>query len=125
MKRRRSKGRNRRVKHPCELGWRVRWTARFRRRGRELGIWGDVRRELKDIERRLRCMLEHTLGWLKSMPVIGYVIYKGKRYAVRRMYFGKRTARGFYVVREDICRVWFVVLTARTNSTYRRKRFYP
>ena len=59
---------------------------------------------------------------LYSQPVIGYYPYRGKRYYVRRYYFGRQTARGFFVIRRDICRVWFVALAPRTNGTYKRRR---
>ena len=120
MRRRGSVGRN-----PCASGWRVNWTAEFRRAAQVLGIWEDVRRELKDLEKRLRDpeLREKTLAELNRNPIVGYYHFAGKRYSVRRYYFGKRTARGFYVVRSDICRVWFVMPTPRTNGTYRRKRW--
>ncbi len=120
------KRRRRRAGHPCKTGWRVRWTATFRLAARGLGIWEDVKKELKDLERRLRDprLREETLRLLRGNPVVVEVYVKKLRkwYPARRYYFGKQTARGFYILREDICRVWFVALVPRTNGTYRSKR---
>ena len=46
-KKRRKRGR------PCECGWRVDWTARFRRQAQAMVLWPGLRRELRDIEKRL------------------------------------------------------------------------
>ena len=117
--------RRRRTSHPCEAGWRVNWTQEFRRAAQAHGIWEDVKKELKDLEKRLRDtkLRAETLRLLLSQPVVAYYPYKGKRYPLRRLYIGKRTARAGFVVRRDICRVWFVALVPRTNSTYKRKRW--
>ena len=115
----------RRRRDPCSAGWRVRWTARFRVEAKRLGIWESVRRELRDLERRLRDpqLRDKTLQMLHSQPVIGYVYIRklGARYPLRRYYFGRQTARGFFVILEQLCRVWFVDLLPRTNGTYKRK----
>jgi len=39
---------------PCECGWRVNWTARFRRQAQAVGLWPGLRKELRDIGKRLR-----------------------------------------------------------------------
>jgi len=125
-RKKRKKGkRRRRCKHPCDCGWKVNWTAEFRIRARELGIWGDVRSELRDLEGRLRdpALRSEALEFLMSQPVVAYYPFGGKRYLVRRMYFGRQTARAGFVVRSDICRVWFVALVPRTDSTYKNKRW--
>jgi hypothetical protein len=88
-------------------------------------VWEDVKRELKDLERRLRDpkLRREALRLLLSQPVVAYYTYKGRRYLLRRLYVGRRTARAGFVVRRDICRVWFVALVPRTNSTYKRRRW--
>ena len=77
------------------------------------------------MEKRLRDpkLRQETLAEISRNPIVGYYPFAEKRYSVRRYYFGRQTAGGFYVVRNDICRVWFVMLTPRTNGTYRRKRW--
>ncbi len=119
---RRGRKRRKQCKHPCECGWRVNWTAEFRRRAQELGVWEDIRRELKDLEKRLRSREERqaTLDFLILQPIVGYYPYHWKRYNARRMRLGGY--RLFYVVRQDICRVWFVEIAPRTDSTYARAR---
>ncbi len=109
---------------PCDM-WRVRWTARFRRNARALGLWSDVRRVLRELERSLNDPKEYdmTLSRLTRAPIVGYTVYRGRRYSLRRWYFGRRTARGFFVLRRDICRVWFVDLVPRTNGLYRTRRW--
>ena len=114
------------TRHPCEAGWRVNWAPEFRRAAQALGIWEDVRRELKDLERQLRDpkLRGKALAKLRRSPIVVEVYVKKLRkwYPARRYYFGRQTARGFYVLREDICRVWFVHLAPRTNGTYKTKR---
>ena len=118
--------RGKKCKHPCECGWRVRWTASVRLGARSLGIWESVKAELKDLEKRLRDdkFRDEALRRLLSEPVVADVHVKklGRSFPTRRYYFGKATARGFYVVRTDICRVWFVAVLPRTDSTYKRKK---
>lgn len=102
------------------------WTKEFRLAAREMGIWDSVRRELRDLERRLRDPRERdrVLSMLESQPEVGYITFKGRIYRVRRMYFGRGTARAGFVIRRDICRrVWFVALRPRSNGTYRRRRW--
>ncbi|RUM47491.1 MAG: hypothetical protein DSY37_02230 [Hyperthermus sp.] len=115
-----------RDRHPCAAGWRVRWTREFRRAAQQLGIWDDVKRELRDLEKRLRdpALRGKALRLLRGNPVVVEIYVKKLRkwYPARRYYFGRQTARGFYVLREDICRLWFVALVPRTNGTYRRKK---
>ncbi|MCE4599500.1 MAG: hypothetical protein F7C81_04815 [Desulfurococcales archaeon] len=53
-KRRKAKRGEKHCRHPCECGWRVSWTARFRRQAQAMGLWPGLRRELRDIEKRLR-----------------------------------------------------------------------
>ena len=122
----RGRGRGQRCHHPCDCGWRVRWTARFRLGAQSMGIWDSVRAELKDIEKRLRDekRRDEVLRRLLSEPVVADVYVKrlGKTFPARRYYFGRATARGFYVVRSEICRVWFVALLPRTDSTYKSKK---
>ncbi len=121
MAKKRKKRRRKRSKHPCELGWRVRWTEEFRHDAVRLGLWRDVKRLLKELERSIRD--GKGLRELLGNPVIGYTVHRRRRYELRRMYVGKRTARAFYVVRMDICRVWFVRLMPRTNGLYRHRRW--
>ena len=113
-----------RVKHPCEVGWRVRWTKEFRLTAREMGIWRTVKAKIKDIEKRLRDprYRRATLKQLKSEFSPYIVTFRRRRYVGYRMYFGKQTARGIYVVREDICRVWFVSLVPANSK---RKYKHP
>jgi hypothetical protein len=112
--------------HPCECGWRVRWTASARLGARALGVWESVKAELKDIEKRLRdeALRGEALAHLLSQPVVAHVYVKKlrKTFQARRYYFGRATARGLYVVRTEICRVWFVAVLPRTDSTYKRKK---
>ena len=98
-------------RHPCECGWRVNWTARFRRQAQAMGLWPGLRRELKDIEKRLRNprTRANTLRMLREYCPYE-VVYNRRRYQGCRMYVGRQTARALLVVREDICRVWFVSL---------------
>ena len=86
---------------------------------------GDVKGELRGLEKRLRDpkLMGQTLAWLERQPVVAYYAYGGRRYPIRRLYIGKRTARAGFVIRRSICRVWFVVLVPRTDSTYRRRRW--
>ncbi len=58
---------------------------------------------------------------LRSQPVVAYVVYGGVRYPVRRMRING--VRVGFVIREDLCRVWFIAIVKRTNSTYRRRRW--
>ena len=87
--------RKRRARHPCEAGWRVNWTVEFRGAAQVLGIWEDVKRELKGLERRLRGprLREEALRLLLSQPMVAYYPYEEKRYPLRRLYMGERTAR--------------------------------
>jgi len=114
-----------RTRHPCDKGWRVRWTAKFRRQAKSLGIWKSVRFELKDLERKLSSpeSMSKTLQSLLAKPVVLDVYVKSLRkwFPARRYYFGKKTARGFFVVQMDICRVWFVSIKPRTSKTYKKK----
>ena len=123
---RRNRKKRKQCRHPCECGWRVRWTASARLGARSLGIWESVKAELKDLEKRLRDdrLRDEALERLLSEPVVADVYVKRLRrsFPARRYYFGKATARGFYVVRTDICRVWFVAVLPRTDSTYKRKK---
>jgi len=117
--------RRKRRRHPCEAGWRVNWTAEFRKAAQALGIWEDTKRELRDLERQLRGprLRDSALQKLRKQPVVAYYPYGGRRYPIRRLYIGKRTARAGFVLREDICRVWFVALVPRTDSTYKKRRW--
>ena len=85
-----------------------------------------MKKELRDLERRLcdPALRGEALRLLRGNPVVVEVYVKKSRkwYPARRYYFGRQTARGFYVLREDICRVWFVALVPRTNGTYKSKR---
>lgn len=105
----RRKRRERRTGHPCEQGWRVNWAPEFRRAAQALGIWEDVKKELKDLEKQLRDpkLRDKVLMRLKANPVVAEIFIKRLRewYPARRYYFGRQTARGFYVLREDFCRV--------------------
>lgn len=58
--------RKRRVKHPCELGWRIRWSRVFRLYFKGLSIWSEVKSRLKDIERDLISNAEEVLSRLLS-----------------------------------------------------------
>ena len=121
-----AKGRRKRRGRSCEAGWRVNWSAEFRRAAQALGIWEDAKRELRELERQLRDerLRGKVLEKLRRSPVVAEIYVKKLRrwYPARRYYFGRRTARGFYVLREDICRVWFVYLAPRTNGTYKARR---
>jgi len=114
----------RRCRTPCECGWRANRIQVFRHAAQEIVIWDDVKRELRDLDSQLRDprFREQALSGLRARPIVGYYPYHGKRYMVRSRYFGRETARGFYVVRGDICRVWFVNMDPRTNATCKRKR---
>jgi len=118
--------RRRKCGHPCECGWRARWTAEFRLGSRLLGIWDSVRRELRDLDKRLRdpATRDETLSGLLAEPVVADVYVKklGQSFPARRRYFGKKTARGLFIVRHDICRVWFVAILPRTSTTYKEKK---
>ena len=87
------------------------WTARFRKQAQQMGLWESIKRELRDIERRLRnpTMREEALRLLREYCPYE-VIYNRRRYSGCRIYVGRQTARALLVVREDICRVWFVSL---------------
>ena len=117
---RRGSKRVRKTEHPCELGWRVKWSKDFRLVAKKLGLWKDVRMELRDIERRLRSNFRETIRWLRSHPKVFYTVHKGRKYYVRRVKIGR--FRLGYVIREDICRVWFVALKVRTSTTYKHRR---
>ncbi len=77
-----------------------------------MGLWRSVRAELKDIEKRLRSdyTRDETLAWLESQYSPYEVVYKRRKFIGRRIYVGRQTARAVYVVRRDICRVWFVAI---------------
>ncbi|MEB3780304.1 MAG: hypothetical protein GSR85_08770 [Desulfurococcales archaeon] len=124
-KRRKAKRREKHCRHPCECGWRVSWTREFRHRAQEMGLWESIRQELRDLEKRLRDPGERdrALKLLLSQPVVSYYPYRGKRYMVRRIYFGRQTARAGFVIRQDICRVWLIALVPRSNAIYKRKRW--
>ena len=101
------KRRGKRCRHPCECGWRVRWTASARLSARSLGIW-----RLRDEKLR-----DEALRRLLSEPVVADVYVKrlGRSFPARRYYFGKATARGLYVVRTDTCRVRFVAVLPKNR----------
>ena len=111
-----------RCRHPCECGWRIRWTARFRREAQEMGVWSSIKYELKDIEKRLRNpqTRDAMLEWLESQYSPYDVVYKHRRFTGRRIYVGRQTARAIYVVRRDICRVWFVAIRPARKKYKRR-----
>lgn len=124
-KREESRG-NRKTSHPCDRGWRVRWTAEFRREAIRLGLWRSVHRELNDMNRRLRKPVSRDkllLDLMKNSIVADVYIKKLKEwFPTRRIYFGRRTSRGLFIIRDDICRVWFVTILPRTDSTYKRRK---
>ncbi len=103
--------RGKKCRHPCACGWRVNWTARFRRQAQAMGLWPGLRRELRDLEKRLNDPKTRadTLRMLREYCPYE-VVYNRRRYPGCRMYVGRQTARALLVVREDICRVWFVSL---------------
>jgi len=70
------------------------------------GLDARLRRELRDIEKRLRNpeTRANTLRMLKEYCPYE-VVYNRRRYPGCRMYVGRQTARALLVVREDICRV--------------------
>ncbi len=113
------KRRKRKTSHPCELGWRVRWTRKFRHMCMKL--LGD--RKCKTLLKNLKLIIRdpQQRDRLKREPTVGYYPYKGKRFEVKRL--KKGNLRIGFVYREDICRVWFVVILRRTSSTYRRKKW--
>ena len=93
--RKRKRRRGKKCRHPCECGWRVNWTKAFRVRAQEMGLWNNIRGELKDLEKRLRDINTRSkaLLFLESQPVVAYYPFQGKRYLIRRIYFGRQTAR--------------------------------
>ena len=89
-----------------------------------MGIWRTVKAEIKDIERRLNDPRHRkdTLMRLKSEWAPFTITYRRRRFPGHRRYFGRQTARGIYVVREDICRVWFVaIVPADEKRKYKRR----
>ena len=54
------------------------WTKEFRLAAREMGIWDSVRRELRDLERRLRDPRERdrALSMLEGQPEVGYISFR-------------------------------------------------
>lgn len=114
------KRRGKKCRHPCECGWRVRWTTRFRRDAVEMGLWESVKKELKDIEKRLRDPGARPKMLKLLREYCPYeVVYRRRRYPACRIYVGRQTARALLVIREDLCRVWFVSLR-RAAKKYRR-----
>jgi len=117
----RGRKRVRRTKHPCELGWRVRWTKEFRHHFARRGVWREVRKFLKDLEHKLnsdegREVLRRLLG----SEVITRV--EGAKFRRLRKYFSGVYYRLFYVVYTDLCRVWFTHAEKRDEETYKRFR---
>ena len=109
-----------RCRHPCECGWRIRWTARFRREAQEMGVWSSIKYELKDIEKRLRHPSKRGGALRLLREYCPYeVVFRRRRYPACRIYVGKRTARAILVIREDLCRVWFVSLR-KASKEYKR-----
>lgn len=118
--RKRKRRRGKKCRHPCECGWRVNWTKSFRVRAQEMGLWDSIRGELKDLEKRLRDPRKRAeiLRLLKEYCPYE-VVFRHRRYPACRMYVGKRTARAILVIREELCRVWFVSLR-KAAKKYRR-----
>jgi len=124
LKGRGKKRRRKRVRHPCELGWRVRWTKDFRQYFRRRGIWREVREFLKNLERELRRDPDSTLGKLRREAVIAHVLSGGRERPLRRLRLYVRGV-GFrlgFIVRDDTCRVWFLLAEKRDEETYKRFR---
>ncbi|MEB3779113.1 MAG: hypothetical protein GSR85_02615 [Desulfurococcales archaeon] len=121
-KRQKAKRRKKRCHHPCDCGWRVNWTREFRLAAREMGLWGDVKMELRDLEKRLRSpdTRDDVLAWLESQYSPYEVVYKRRRFPGHRIYVGRQTARAVYVIRKDICRVWFTALVP-VRKKYRHR----
>ena len=123
----RGRKRVRRTKHPCELGWRVRWSRDFRQYFMERGVWREVRKFLKDLERRLRRDASGTLSKLRREPIIAHVVSEGKERPLRRLrlYVKGVGFRLGFIIRHDTCRVWFLLAEKRDEETYKkfRRRF--
>ncbi|NPA05449.1 MAG: hypothetical protein GXO09_05085 [Crenarchaeota archaeon] len=120
----RSEGNRKASGGACREGWRVRWTKELRQFFKELGVWGIVRRELKDLERALndpRQGRQKLMELLSPKPIekfnYGGVVIKYRRYRVYVRGVGFRLA---YVVYPNICRIWFDIAEKRDEETYKR-----
>jgi len=109
--------------------WRVRWSEGFRLSVYDyLGKknWGNVKRFLKELEKSLNTDPEMIIR-LKRNPVVFEYRWVRRRRGliilvhVRRMYYRGTEYRMYYVIYEDIERIWFVGFEPRTNSTYKKK----
>ncbi len=110
--------------------WRVRWTQEFRWSVIEFigrSGWRDVKRFLKSLERSLNTEPAFLDRLKRNRVVMEYAWVRRKKGVTvldraRRMRYRGRRYRLFYVLYEDIGRVWFVGFEPRTDSTYRKKR---
>ncbi len=112
--------------------WKVRWSKGFRLSVYEyLGRkhWPEVKEFLKELEDSLN-EDPSMVSRLKRNPVV--MEYRWVRcrkgvvvlLRVRRMRYRGTEYRMYYVVYEDIERIWFVGFEPRTDSTYEKKTLH-
>lgn len=112
--------------------WRVRWSQGFRLSVYEfLGKkhWPEVKEFLKELEESLN-QDPSMISRLKRNPVVMEYRWVRRRKGVvvllrvRRMRYRGTEYRMYYVVYEDIERIWFVGFEPRTDSTYEKKTLH-
>lgn len=112
--------------------WKVRWSQGFRHGVYEyLGkrYWKHVKRFLKDLEKSLNTD-PSMIARLKRNPVV--FEYRWVRHRkgivvlvrIRRLRYRGTEYRMYYVIYEDIKRIWFIGFEPRTDSTYEKKTLH-